>query len=578
MSKALRLSLTLAACASALSACATSPAGFRPQQGMVTTSGGRADAGELYGMYLAGQAALNAGRSAEASEIFARAREAAPGHEELREKAFIASLMAGDITRAAAAAPAATADGQKSTVALGTLTQGVELLATDKGADAYAKLSELPLSAPHGSAAALLRPWAAAQAGKWDAALAVPASKGDKLFLLVAGLDQAMLFERAKRYGEAETAFKALMADRVGHPLIGPAFGVFLERRGRREEAVALYDSLLAEQPGDDVVIAARARAVAKGTPPAQYSVREGAAQALMAPAAAMQSEKQLEISLVYLRLILRLDPGRDDAWLLAGQIMGSVGDQASAREAYQHIGPNSPRYVLARSALAGTYQSADKAQALKIVQETAAARPEDIDAQIALAETLRLNQRDLDAANVLTPLIAKAGDKADWRLYYLRGAAYERANQWPQAQADLNKALALKPDDPELLNYIGYSWVSRNQKVKDGLGLIQKAVGLDPDNGAYVDSLGWAYYQLGDYRRAVEQLERAAELLPGDPEINEHLGDAYWRAGRRQEARFQWTAVLTFDPAPEQKAKVQAKLDSPMGVDGAAAPTVARQ
>lgn len=581
MSKALRLVLVTAACASALAACATAPAGqagLRPAQSTVAVSGGRADAGELYGLFLSGQAALNAGRSAEASEIFARARAADPGAEQLRERAFIASLMAGDISRAAAAAPTATDDSQKSTVALGTLTQGVELIATDKGGEAYARLSELPLSAPHGAAAALLRPWAAAEAGKWDAALAVPASKGDKLFLIVAGLDQAMLFERAKRYAEAETAFKALMADRAGHPLVGPAYGVFLERRGRREEAVTLYDSLLAENPGDDMVAAARARAVAKGTPPAQLTIREGAAQALMAPAAAMQSEKQLEISLVYLRLILRLDPARDDAWLLAGQIMANVGDQASAREAYERIKPSSPRYVLARTALAGTYQSTDKAQALKIVQETADARPEDTDAQISLAEMLRLNDRDLDAAKVLTPLIDKAGGKADWRLYYLRGAAYERADRWPEAQADLNKALELKPDDPELLNYVGYSWVYRNQKVKEGLELIQKAVGLDPDNGAYVDSLGWAYYQLGDYRRAVEQLERAAELLPGDPEVNEHLGDAYWRAGRRQEARFQWTAVLTLDPAPKQKAKVQAKLDSPMGVDGVATPTVARQ
>lgn len=577
MSNALRLVLITAASACALAACATTPAGqagLRPAQTASAAPSGRAaDAGELYGLYLSGQAALNAGRSDEAADLFARAQAADPGEDQLRERAFIASLMAGDITRAAAAAPTAAPDGQQSTVSLGTLTQGVELIAVGKGAEAHARLSELPMNVPHGSAAALLRPWAAAEAGKWDAALAMPAAKGDKLFMLVAGLDQAMLFERAKRYPEAETAFKALMDDRVGHQLIGPAYGVFLERRARHDEAIALYDQLLGETPGDDLVIAARARAVAKGTPPAQLTIREGAAQALMAPAAAMQSDKQLEISLVYLRLILRLDPARDDAWLLAGQILGSVGDQASAREAYGHVAASSPRYVMARTALAGTWQSTDKVKALQIVQEMAQARPDDPDAQISLAEMLRLNERDLEAAKVLDPLIAKAGDKADWRLYYLRGAAYEHANHWPQAQVDLDKALALKPDNAELLNYLGYSWVSRNQKVKEGLELIQKAVGLDPDNGAYVDSLGWAYYRLGDYRRAVEQLERAAELLPGDPEINEHLGDAYWRAGRRQEARFQWTAVLGLDPAADQKVKVEAKLDSPMGVDVPAPP-----
>jgi tetratricopeptide (TPR) repeat protein len=582
MSNTLRLSLMIAASAALLSACATpaTQAGLRTAQTSSDITAGRSDDGALYGLYLSGQAALNAGRSAEASELFARARAADPAADELRDRAFIASLMSGDIARAAAAAPPAGADGSTgSTQTLGTLAQGVELIAADRGPDAYAKLSELPLNVPHGVAAALLRPWAAAEAGKWDAALALPSAKGDKLLLLIASLDQAMLFERAKRYPEAETAFKALMSQTVALPLVAPAYGAFLERRGRRAEAVTAYDAALATASDDPSLLAARARAAGKGAPPPQMSIREGAAQALMAPAAQMQGEKQLEIALVYLRLILRLDPARDDAWLYAGQILATVGDQDSAREAYEHVGPSSPRYVLARSALAASYQGADKVQALKIVQETAASHPDDPDAQIALAEMLRANDKNIEAARIIDPLIAQAGAKADWRLYYLRGAAFERADRWTEAQADFTKALSLKPDDAELLNYVGYSYVSRGQKVKEGMAMIQKAVGLEPDNGAYIDSLGWSYYQLGDYRKAVEQLERAAELMAGDPEINDHLGDAYWRAGRRQEARFQWTAVLTLGPTPEQKPKVEAKLASPMGVDAVvAATTVARQ
>jgi tetratricopeptide (TPR) repeat protein len=575
MRNTLRLSLLLAAGAALLSACATpaSQAGLRPAQTNLT---GRTDDGAIYGLFLSGQAALNAGRSAEASEIFARAQAAAPNQDELRDRAFVAALMSGDIARAASAAPAPSADDEHGGQTLGALAKGVELLANNKGAEAYTTLAELPLSAPHGAAAALLRPWAAAETGKWDAALAVSTYKGDKLFLLVANLDQAMLFERAKRYDEAETAFKAILFDKASLPLVAPAYAAFLERRGRRQEAVAAYDSVLAASPDDPTLIAARARAAGKGAPPPQMSIREGAAQALMAPAAALQAEKQLEISLVYLRLILRLDPARDDAWLYAGQIMNTVGDHDSAREAFEHIGPNSPRYVIARSALAATYADKDKAQALKIVRETAAAHPKDPDAQIALADMLRANDLNAEAAAVIDPLIAAGGDHVDWRLYYLRGAALERANRWPDAQADFAKALALKPDDPELLNYVGYSWVSRNERVKEGMAMIQKAVGLEPENGAYVDSLGWAYYQLGDYKKAVEQLEHAAELMAGDPEINDHLGDAYWRVGRRQEARFQWSAVLTLDPTAEQKPKVEAKLASPLGVDAVAVPTVA--
>lgn len=580
MRNALRLSLVIAASAAVLSACATAPSGspgLRGAQDVGSDTDSGLDSGRAYALFLSGQAALNAGRSAEASDLFTRAQAVDPTSDDIRDRAFVASLMAGEIGRAAAAAPPPVGpDGQPNGQTLGTLAKGVELLATDKGAAAYKTLSELPLSAPHGAAAALLRPWAAAEAGKWDAALAVPAYKGDKLFLLIASLDQAMLFERAKRYQEAETAYKALLSDTAARPLVGPAYGAFLERRGRRDEAIAAYDSVLSKAPEDPILLADRARAVAKGAPPAQMTFRQGAAQALMAPAAALQSEKQLEISLVYLRLILRLDPDREEAWLYAGQIMNTVGDKDSAREAFSHIKPDSPRYVLARSALAGTYVADDKAKALKIIQETAAAHPADEDAQVALAEMLRANDQNAEAAKVISPLIAAAGDKADWRLYYLRGAALERANRWPEAQTDFAKALKLKPDDPELLNYVGYSWVSRNERVKEGMAMIQRAVGLDPDNGAYIDSLGWSYYQLGDYKKAVEQLEQAAELMAGDPEINEHLGDAYWRAGRRLEARFQWTAVLGFDPTPEQKARVEAKLSSPMGVDAVPAPTVA--
>ncbi len=525
----------------------------------------------LYGLYLAGQTALDGGDSQGAADFFARARAASPDGGFLKDRVFTAALLAGDIPRAAATAPG-PGEGSPSTEALGVLTVAVEDLATDRNRAAFDVLAAPHPGTPVSPASLLLKPWAAAAAGKWTEALTSP-DTDDRLTKLLAALDQAMLFERAHRYAEAETAFKALLNDRNAQGLTAPAFGVFLERRGRRAEAIALYDQMLAHDPDDGALLAAKIRAAAKGAPPAQLTLREGAAQALMAPAAAVLSDKQNEIGLIYLRLILRLDPKRDDAWLLAGDVMGSAGDQHAARSAFEQVGVKSSHYADARSRLAWSYQADDKDAALKIARDTAGALPDNDAAQVNLADILRADDRFEESAKVLDAVLANGRHASDWRLYYMRAVALERSGNWPGAQRDLDKALALQPDQPEVLNYLGYSWVNRGEKVKEGMDMIRKAVDAQPDEGAYVDSLGWAYYRLGDYRNAVATLERAVALAAGDAEINDHLGDAYWRAGRKDEARFQWRAVLTFKPDPEVKARAEAKLASPQGPDAVVKP-----
>jgi tetratricopeptide (TPR) repeat protein len=579
MFKAARV-LVLSASALALCACASAPgasAGLRPSQSASASASAAGDRiGTPYGYYLAGQAALDAGDSRMAADYFAKASDANPDAGFIKERVFTSALLAGDVTRAAATAPG-PGEGSSASRLLGVLAQAVEALAKGRGAEAYAKLSQPEPDAPYSSAAVLLKPWAAAAAGRWADALAMPET-GSRLVKMIASLDQALLFERAGRYPEAETAFKAMMSERMGQSLVLPAYAVFLERRGRRKEAVGVYDQLLAGDPGDPAVTEARARALRKGKPPAQLSITEGAAQALMAPAAAALSDRQNEIALVYLRLILRLESNRDDAWLMAGDLMGATGDQGAAREAYLRVGTKSRRYVDARARLAWSYQDEDPDAALKLAQDTVAAEPDSYLAQVTLSDLLRADKKFAQSAQVIDPLIARLGDKADWRLYYMRGVALERSGEWPKAEADFSKALVLRPNQPEVLNYLGYSWVNRGERVNEGMALIQKAVDLRPDEGAYVDSLGWAHYRLGQYPKAVELLEKAVGLEAGDPEINDHLGDAYWRVGRRDEARFQWAAVLTLDPDPDVKERVQRKLDSALGPDAVAASSVAAQ
>ena len=531
--------------------------------------------GSSYGLFLAGQGALNDGRGAEAAAYFEQAQAGGAEDDLIAERAFTAAVMAGDIGKAAALAP--TGDGaSESSKRLGRMVQAVEALAQGQGKPAQALLAPEGMGFPHKGAAALLAPWAAAMAGNAEGAVVRPELRNDKVVEYFGLLGQAFLYERAKRYDEAETDFKALTGGDNPGDMVLLAYGGFLERRGKRLDAVAVYDKGLADEPANSVLLAAKARAAAGKSPPPAPTLRQGAAQALMAPAASMMAAKQDQLGLVYLRLALRLDPNRNEAWLMVGDLMETAGDIDSARAAYGKPRPGSPEYAAARSKLAWSHQNAkDSETALTMAREAAASG--DLDAKVTLADLLRVNEKFAESAQILTEVIAAR--PGDWRLMYARGVANDRAGRWADGEADLRAALKLRPDDSELLNYLGYSWIDRGEHLPEALAMVQRAVASNPKSGAMIDSLGWAYYRLGDYKKAVEKLEEAVELEAGDPDINNHLGDAYWRIGRRAEAEFQWKRVLTLDPEAKMKTEVESKLVSGLGPSGPAqAPRIAGQ
>ena len=257
-----------------------------------------------------------------------------------------------------------------------------------------------------------------------------------------------------------------------------------------------------------------------------------------------------------------RDDPGRDEAWLLAGDAMATAGDVESARSAFGHVSPTSPDYVEARSRLIGTYQGgADAGTALRLARETAKAAPDNDEAQLLLADCLRGGEQYAESARVLDGVIARAGDHADWQVYYMRGVALAEDGRWADGEKDLVRAMGMRPDEPDILNYLGYSWIEHGEHQAQARAMLARAVAAKPDSGALLDSLGWADYQLGDIAQAVPTLEQAAALEPAEPEIIDHLGDAYWRAGRKLEARYQWERVLSLDPPATLHQAVEAKL-----------------
>src|SRR5262249_32318843 len=173
--------------------------------------------------------------------------------------------------------------------------------------------------------------------------------------------------------------------------------------------------------------------------------------------------------------------------------------------------------------------------EAKKNLEKLIANRPDDLEAILALSNIERERKQYAECADTYSRAISAIAkpERGNWTTFYFRGICYERAQDWPNAEGDLKKALELYPDQPHVLNYLGYSWVDQGINLDEGMRMIKRSVEQRPDDGYIVDSLGWAWYRVGNYDEAVKQLERAVELKPVDPTINDHLGDAYWRVRR---------------------------------------------
>jgi tetratricopeptide (TPR) repeat protein len=557
-----------------LTACATTAAdiGLRPSQPAPRVSS--ADGNSAYGLFLAGQAALGEGNAREAMTLLMAARAAGAQDPEVIDNAFLAAVLAGEIREAARIAPQGP-DGDQSVRQLGDLTRAISALADGRAMDGFAILSEAGFDDTNRAAAALLKPLAADLAGVKDSAVVRPDQRIDRVVQYFGQLSQSQVFERLKRYDEAETGYKIIAGPQSPtFALFAIDYGEFLERRKRRAEAVALYDMAIQRGRPDPALTRARARAAAGRTPPRLATPMQQIGRVLVASASLHAADGDREGALAYVRLALAADPNRLEAWLLVGDLLSDA-NQAEALAAYARAPRSSDLYVQAMAKTAWTLREADdKAGALATARAALSARPESQEAAITLAEILRAEKQTDEAVRLLDGLIARAGDTADWRLLYLRGTTLAMAGRGLDSERDLEAALALAPDEPELLNYLGYMWIDRGVNLPKAMAMVQRAVAQRPRSGAIIDSLGWAQYRLGDYRAAVQTLERAALLEPGDPEINDHLGDAYWRVGRRIEAEFQWNRVLTLEPSDEIKARVEAKLKS--GLEPAAPPPAA--
>ena len=527
-----------------------------------------------FGNYLAGRYA-GAERDLDAASSFlGKAMEQDPGNSVLIERAFIVAISAGDMDEAAALAEKSLETGGEERLA--RLVLALSALKAGDYEDADRHIREAtpgPFTALIGT---LTRAWAAAGEGDGDAANAIlDTFKGRPAFELFRSYHAALIAEYLGKKEEAEAAYGEAMSASAGASLrVVEAYGRFLERTGRADQAASLYRDYEALSPDHPLMKANLAR-IASGKKPEPLVTHpaEGAAEALYGLGSVLAQESGLDLSIVYLQLGLYLRPDFDVARILLGDIYERAQDWDTAIATYEGVDKSSPLRPNADIQIAINYDRLEQTdEAEKRLRDLQERMPGSIDPVVALGDIFRAQERYAEAAKEYTKAIDILGEVGpeNWSVLYARGVCYERLKRWPESEKDLKRALVLSDEHPLVLNYLGYSWVDQKLNLDTAMEMIRKAVDQRPQDGFIVDSLGWAHYRLGNYEEAVKHLERAVVLQPDDPVINDHLGDALWKVGRKIEARFQWRHALEMKPEEDLVPQIEAKIEYGLEAAGA--------
>ena len=540
-----------------LAGCASLPAIKHPA---ATQSDRQANA---FSTYLSARFAAGEHEMPQAARYYAQSLKNDPGNVSILSLAFFYATTSGDVEgsgKYATQIVTQTPDDRSARLALAVIA-----FKHRNYADARKNLSLSAKGPFQALVVSLFDGWAAAASG--DAAGATADMKTLSTQSGAEGLSAFHTALIADFLGrpEAEAEYrKALVANRAS-PRVIQAYGVYLERVGRAADARALYEKFLNEGGVAPIAKDSLARIAANRKPePFVRNAEDGVAEGLFGMAASLNDRQSADISILYLRLALYLRPDLALADLLLADRFESLGKYDDAVAIYRRIDKASPYYRMAATqAAVNESRLGKKDAAITNLRALALAFPDDSENWIALGDAYRdqnNHEAAIDAYDHAEKTIGKP-EKRDWPLFYARAMAEDSAKHWDKAEADINIALKLSPDQPELLNYLGYSWVDRNQRIPEALAMLEKARQLRPYDGYIVDSVGWAYYRLGRYDEAAQTLEAAVLLVPGDPTVNNHLGDALWKAGRKLEARFQWNHALTFSTEDSDKAAIEQKL-----------------
>jgi len=558
----------------ALSAQATTPP--TPQELEHTT---------VSGSYLAARHAGIERDSATAAAYYLNVLKADPRNAELLGRTFLSVLNEGDVEEAARLADRLLQIDKTDRIA--RLVAGVRALKQKQYTVARQNFAQSVRGPVTDLTAALLSAWALTGAGDTHGAIeTLDRLTGPEWYPIFKDLHAGLILDLANNKKEAGKRYERAYKADPGALRTVQAYSRYLSRNGNKDEALKIYREFAKNAPEHPLVVEEMKEIEAGDKLPSLAdSPQAGAAEALYGLGASISHRGGEDLALVYLQLALYLEPTHPMALLSLADLYETLKKPELAIKVYDRISPSSPLRRNADIQVAADLDQLERSdEAKKRLEHLIAERPNDTEAIMALGNILRGRKEFAECGDIYGKAIATVAhpEPANWVMFYFRGICYERAKQWPKAEADLKKALELKPDQPLVLNYLGYSWVDQGAHMDDGMDMIRRAVEQRPDDGYIVDSLGWAYYRTGNYDEAVKNLERAVELKPDDPTINDHLGDGYWRVGRTLEARFQWSHAkdeIEEDKTQDQDelAKIKEKLKTGLPDDTSSAADAAK-
>lgn len=528
------------------------------------------------GNYLAGLIAGQERDTGAAATFFREALRFDPRNQQLLERTFVAAVSNGNMREAFKLAARLLA--REPSNGLAHLALGVQAIKAHQFSAARGQFVRGGVSQQRDLTATLLSAWTYAGNHETKRALDLLDRLQEQAFSIFRDYHKALIADVGNDVPDATAAFKEAYDTDKNTLRLVDAYARFLSRHGDAAKAISIYEAFNQVVPDHPTVRAALAALKAgKTLTPFVRTPEQGAAEVLYGLGAAGGRQGDDLAALIYLRFSLYLDANNSLAILTLGDLYERLKQYEQAIDIYQSVPDSDPLRLTADIETAQVLENLGKTdEATKLLTKLVADHPNDEEALIALGNLQRAHKHYAEAEATYTKALSgsKKPEKANWPLYYFRGIAYERQKNWPPAEADFKHALQLYPDQPLVLNYLGYSWVEKNMHLEEAFPMLRRAVELRPTDGYIVDSLGWADYKLGHYDDAVKELERAVDLKPSDPVINEHLGDAYWRVGRKLEAHFQWNHARDLGADKDDLPKILQKIAH--GLDATGKPAAA--